>query len=308
MSLHRPLLIGSSFALLMACVHTAPTELVDARAAYERAAEGPSKKYTPAELHIAATALRLAEQSFEDDEDTLLVRNQAYIAMRKSELAESLARTTMHERGITASETREELLEDEDAERTKAELADTERALDDEANAGALTAKELEAEKKTGAKTAQDLEAEKKLRADAEKRAAQANADLARIAAIKQDDRGTIITLSGSVLFASGKYVLLAGAQAKLSQVAEALLAGDPAATFVVEGHTDSQGKAEDNRTLSVNRANAVRDYLVAHEIAADRITAQGHGEDITVSDNGNAEGRANNRRVEIVVKPGKGG
>jgi outer membrane protein OmpA-like peptidoglycan-associated protein len=302
MSLHRPLLLGSSFVmLLMGCTHTAPAELVDARDAYERAADGPAKKYTPAELHIAHTALRLAEQSFSDDEPSLLVRNQAYIAMRKTEIAESLARTEMHERGLSASITREEVLEDEDAERTKAELANTEASLDD-------TERALDDETAAGARTASELEAEKKLRADAEKRAAQANADLARIAAIKQDDRGTIITLSGSVLFASGKYVLLAGAQAKLTQVAEALLAGDPASTFVVEGHTDSQGKSEDNKALSLNRANAVRDYLVQHDIAADRITAQGHGEDHTVADNDNAEGRANNRRVEIVVKPGKGG
>jgi outer membrane protein OmpA-like peptidoglycan-associated protein len=73
----------------------------------------------------------------------------------------------------------------------------------------------------------------------------------------------------------------------------------------VVEGHTDSQGKAEDNHTLSVNRANAVRDYLVAHEIAADRIAAIGFGEERSIADNSTPEGRANNRRVEIVIKPG---
>jgi hypothetical protein len=55
-----------------------------------------------------------------------------------------------------------------------------------------------------------------------------------------------------------------------------------------------------------VNRANAVRDYLVAHGIAADRITSEGHGPDRSIADNKSAEGRANNRRVEIVVKAGK--
>ncbi|MFV8752927.1 OmpA family protein [Nannocystaceae bacterium ST9] len=294
MNFHRLLLVGSSFALLMACVHTAPTELVDARTAYERASKGPSKKYTPAELHVAKTSLQVAERSFADDEDSMIVRNQAYVAMRKAELAESMARTEMYTRGISASETKEEWLEDEDAKKTKAELADATDALDDEMSASAVTARELAAEKK--------------LRADAEKRAAQSAADLARIAAVKQDDRGMVITLSGSVLFASSRYVLLPAAEEKLIEVAEALLAGDPAATFVVEGHTDSQGKAEDNQVLSVNRANAVRDFLIRHDIAADRITAEGHGEDQTVGDNKSAEGRANNRRVEIVVKPGKGG
>ncbi len=65
-------------------------------------------------------------------------------------------------------------------------------------------------------------------------------------------------------------------------------------------------GKAAANQELSVNRANSVRDYLVSHGIAADRITSEGHGPDRSIADNKSAEGRANNRRVEIVVKPGK--
>jgi outer membrane protein OmpA-like peptidoglycan-associated protein len=289
---YRPLLIGSSFAMLMACAHAVPPELVQARTAYEHAADGPAEKYTPAELHVAKNSLVVAERSFKNKEDEGIVRNQSYIAMRKAQLAEALARTALYQLGIEWSESREEFLEDEDAANTKAELANTQGALDDEEAANAEAARQLSAEKQ--------------LRADAEKRAAQSAADLARIASVKQDDRGMVITLSGSVLFASNRYVLLPAAQVKLTQVAEALLSGDPAASFVVEGHTDSQGKSGDNQTLSVHRANAVRDFLVKHEIAADRITSQGYGEDRSLGDNDSAEGRADNRRVEIVVKPGK--
>lgn len=292
---HRSLFIfSSSFTLLMACAHSVPPELTQARAAYQQAAEGPSREYTPAELHVAKNSLLVAERSFDDKEDAGIVRNQSYIAMRKAQLAEALARTEMYKRGIEWSESREEFLEDKDAANTKAELAAAQGALEDEADANAA------------ANAVRELNAEKRLRADAERRAAQSAADLARIAAVKHDDRGTIITLSGSVLFASSRSILLPAAQAKLTQVAEALLAGDPAATFVVEGHTDSQGKSDDNQALSVNRANAVRDYLVQHGIAADRVSAQGHGEDRAIGDNASAEGRADNRRVEIVVKPGK--
>jgi outer membrane protein OmpA-like peptidoglycan-associated protein len=150
------------------------------------------------------------------------------------------------------------------------------------------------------------LEAERKRRADAEKRAPPwPTADLARLASVKQEDRGTVITLSGSVLFASNKFALLPAAQAKLGQIAEALLKGDPDATFVVEGHTDSQGKAAANQELSVNRANSVREYLVSHGIAADRITSRATAPTAPIADNKSAENRANNRRVEIVVKPG---
>lgn len=289
---YRPLLIlGSSFAMLMGCAHSVPPELANARAAYHQAAEGPAEKYTPAELHVAKNSLLVAERSFKDKEEPGIVRHQSYIAVRKAQLAEALARTEMYKRGIEWSESREEYLEDKDAANTKAQLADTQGALDDQEAAHVAATRELDAEKR--------------LRAEAEKRAALAAADLARIAAVKQDDRGMVITLSGSVLFGSNRYVLLPAAQAKLTQVAEALLSGDPAATFVVEGHTDSQGKAEDNHTLSVNRANAVRDFLIQHDIAADRVSAQGYGEDRSIADNASAEGRADNRRVEIVVKPG---
>jgi outer membrane protein OmpA-like peptidoglycan-associated protein len=62
------------------------------------------------------------------------------------------------------------------------------------------------------------------------------------------------------------------------------------------------------NQALSLNRANTVRDYLTEHGIAADRITAVGYGEERSIADNSTPEGRANNRRVEIVIKPGKSG
>jgi outer membrane protein OmpA-like peptidoglycan-associated protein len=283
-----------SLCLLIACAHAAPSELVDARGAYERAAKGPAKTYTPAELHVARESLVTAERAFDDDGDTILVRDQAYIAGRKAELAESLARIEMFKRGISAAGQETERLEDQDAARTKAALATSQNALSAQRAAGAASAKELETERLR--------------RIEAEKRANQAAADLARIGSVKQEERGTVITLSGSVLFASNKFALLPAAQVKLGQVAEALLAGDPAASFVVEGHTDSQGKAAANQLLSVNRANSVRDYLVQHGIAADRITSEGHGPDHSIADNKSAEGRADNRRVEIVVKAGKAG
>jgi len=294
MTRSTPILLSSAFALLAACAHEAPRELHDARGAYERAADGPAQKYTPAELHVARESLLKAEKAFKDDGNTVIVRDQAYIAQRKSELAETLARIEMFKKGISAAGQETERLEDQDAARTKAALA--------------ASRTDLNAQKAAGAATTKELEAERLRRAEAEKRAALAAADLARLASVKQEARGTVITLSGGVLFASNKFALLPAAQVKLGQIAEALLAGDPDATFVVEGHTDSQGKPAANQELSVNRANSVRDYLVSHGIAADRITSEGHGPDRSIADNKSAEGRANNRRVEIVVKPGKTG
>jgi outer membrane protein OmpA-like peptidoglycan-associated protein len=72
----------------------------------------------------------------------------------------------------------------------------------------------------------------------------------------------------------------------------------------VLDVHRQTRG-SKTNQTLSTERANAVREYLVQHDIAADRITAVGHGEERSVVENTSAEGRANKRRVEIVVKAG---
>ena len=142
-------------------------------------------------------------------------------------------------------------------------------------------------------------------RADADQRASAAQEALARLAAVKQETRGMVITLSGSVLFASDKAVLLPDAMVRLGQVAEAMLAtGDRIA--VVEGHTDSRGSDSHNVDLSQRRADAVRHFLIARGYDSDRISAHGIGKDRPVADNRSAEGRANNRRVEIIVEPEK--
>lgn len=69
-----------------------------------------------------------------------------------------------------------------------------------------------------------------------------------------------------------------------------------------VEGHCDAKGSDAYNIKLSQRRANAVRDYLIAHGIEADRLVAIGYGETRPVADNGTAEGRARNRRVEFTI------
>src|SRR5665811_1626795 len=127
-------------------------------------------------------------------------------------------------------------------------------------------------------KGAAQLEAEKQARLTAEGKLAGAMKDLAAVAAVKEEARGMVITLSGSVLFASNKYALLNTAMTKLDQVAEALKAQDADKRMVVEGHTDSQGPDRINQPLSLNRATAVRDYLVSRGVASDKIRAVGMG------------------------------
>jgi len=182
--------------------------------------------------------------------------------------------------------------------------ADEKRAVADTSVALGQTRTQLAAQGVAMQAQGAALQDEKARRADAEKRAAEAAADLAKLASVKQEARGMVITLSGSVLFASAKWDLLPAAQLKLNDVATALIKEDPISKMVVEGHTDSQGGASFNQDLSQHRADAVRAYLVSRGIAGDRITAQGFGSTRAVADNTSTEGRANNRRVEIVVQP----
>jgi outer membrane protein OmpA-like peptidoglycan-associated protein len=80
------------------------------------------------------------------------------------------------------------------------------------------------------------------------------------------------------------------------------MLTENPTLRIVIEGHTDNTGNAAANQTLSQKRAEAVRQYLMTtHGIAADRLTAQGIGQEQPVADNKTAEGRQQNRRVELV-------
>jgi outer membrane protein OmpA-like peptidoglycan-associated protein len=271
----------SAAASLYGCATASPPQnLIDARASYDRARNGPAAQMDPAGLHAAKESLDAAEQWFVKDGDSQETSDMAYAAIRRAETAEATARARQADKERRETIAQMQATQAQALSVTSAELGQTRRQLEDEA-----------------AK-----------RAEAERRAAQAAADLAAIAKVKQEPRGMVITLSGSVLFASGKSELLPAAQSKLNDVASALSKQDPDSKITVEGYTDSQGPASFNQDLSQRRAESVRGYLIAHGIAADRITAQGFGPQRPVADNASAEGRADNRRVEIVVQQGQRG
>ncbi|HEX6767538.1 MAG TPA: OmpA family protein [Polyangiaceae bacterium] len=279
----RTIVVSFVGAWLAACGTTLPPkELVDARAAYQAASKGPAAELAPAQLDTAKQALAKAEKSFEDEGDDPITKDLAYVAQRKTEIAEA-------EAGREA------------AERSRAQA-------DKEFRENQLDA--LKSEKSVATKTKAELEAEKKARAEAEKRSADAEkklaaamASLQEIAKVKEESRGVVITLSGSVLFATGKSELLPIARQKIDEVAKAVK-DQGFKSLLVEGHTDSQGSATKNDELSRQRAESVRSQLISNGIASDKIRAQGLGSSRPVADNNTAEGRANNRRVEIVVEP----
>jgi outer membrane protein OmpA-like peptidoglycan-associated protein len=289
-------ILGTSFIFAFAGVAGCapampPQDLVTARASYAHASQGPAATLDPAALHSADESLQAAEQSFTKDGDTQGTRDLAYIADRRAQIAEAGGETKQ-----SAGQQGQTLANMHSAETAQANASSAQLGL---AN------RQLEVQGESLRNQGQALDAERDRRVDAEKRAAQAATDLAAFASVKQDTvRGMVITLSGGVLFVSNKSDLLASAQMKLNEVADALVKNDSDSKIVVEGHTDSQGGATYNQDLSQRRAQTVRDYLVSRHISADRVSAVGFGLTRPIADNATAEGRANNRRVEIVVQP----
>ena len=109
-----------------------------------------------------------------------------------------------------------------------------------------------------------------------------------------------LITLDSGALFDVDKYDIRPEAQETLNQLAK-LLTEAGITTFEIDGHTDSNADDAYNQTLSENRANAVKEYLKAQGVTAE-ITTQGYGESRPVATNETAEGRQQNRRVEIII------
>ena len=116
----------------------------------------------------------------------------------------------------------------------------------------------------------------------------------------RESARGLIVNLS-DVLFDTGSANLKSGTREKLAKVAGILLS-HPGLKIQVEGHTDSVGDVNYNQRLSENRAESVRSYIVGQGIAHDAVGTAGFGEAHPVASNSTAEGRQQNRRVELIV------
>ena len=115
-----------------------------------------------------------------------------------------------------------------------------------------------------------------------------------------ETSRGLEVNMS-DVLFETGRFALRHDAQIGLARIAT-IIKLNPSLHIQVEGFTDSTGTPAANQTLSENRAMAVRDFLVQNGVPNDNITARGFGATNFVADNSTAAGRAQNRRVDMIV------
>jgi outer membrane protein OmpA-like peptidoglycan-associated protein len=262
--------------LLIGCGSTkaaAPKELVDARAAYNAAASGPAAQYNPSDLHVAKTSLDRAEQWYAQDASAPETRTQSYLALRRAQIAAAQGET-----GLAV------------AQRDQAE-----RAL-------------VQAQAQALAQTRADLDQARAQLAESQRNGSAADeramAVLERQAGAHKEARGEVITLPGSLLFQTGKSDLSQTARARLDTVAVALK-GAPDKQIVIEGYTDDTGTDAVNLPLSEARAQEVRSYLISRGVPEGNIMAKGFGPTRPIASNKTVEGRATNRRVEIVVPSG---
>jgi outer membrane protein OmpA-like peptidoglycan-associated protein len=288
-----------------------PQDLINARTAVARANAGPARTLSPARVRLAKQALNAAELAYGAAPEQE-VRDRAYVAIRQAEAAEAEAATA------TAVQRREKVLSElasmggEKAAQARAELmAAQQRASEEHVRAETAqqqaTAESQRADEsqRQASEAREQLTAEQRARADAETRAQQALAQLEQLGNVRREARGIVVTLSGQVLFATGKSTLLPAAESSLDSVAAALKAlPSDSPPVIIEGHTDSTGSRGFNMELSERRAQAVRDYLAGKGVSSQRFTVRGIGPDRPVASNTNPEGRANNRRVEIVIPP----
>ncbi len=112
---------------------------------------------------------------------------------------------------------------------------------------------------------------------------------------------GIQVTFEDGILFDTGKYALKTKARQALTRFAASLV-NDPNTNVQIFGHTDNTGSRATNEKLSLNRANAVKSYLVDSGVASYRMETKGLAYDYPVASNDTAEGRAQNRRVEVYI------
>ncbi len=268
-----------------------PEILAKASLNLKNAAEMDSNKHRDEKMEI--TYARGAVESAEDARiDTL--RKKAAERERNTEIAKTQAQDQAALSQAQAQQAQVQAERDRLAaenSRLQAQQAEMAKANSD-AEAANARAKELAANQAA---------------ADANRRASSAEAmreklraQLNEVLQTTETSRGLVVNLS-DVLFDTGKYTLKPNTQVSLARIA-GIFQSYPGVKVQVEGFTDSVGSDELNQKLSDNRASTTKDFLIKQGVSIDNISAAGYGKSDPVADNSTATGRAQNRRVNLVV------
>jgi OmpA-OmpF porin, OOP family len=246
-----------------------PVALEQARSAYAQAEQTPAvAANAPVPLREAHQALQRAERAWTDHHDTEEVHHLATLASQRVDIARAAAEKQVAEAQIQqATEDRDQVLLD------------------------ARTREAQRAHQQAQVATSQAQAATSQVQ--------QLQQELAALKA-KQTERGLVLTL-GDVLFETGKAELRPGALQNLYPLVT-FLQKYPERRVMIEGHTDSVGSEAYNLDLSQRRADAVRDFLLQNGVNPAQLTTRGYGKASPVASNNTAEGRQQNRRVELII------
>lgn len=288
-----------------------PLALYEAHAAARVARQAGAEQYAPDIMQEVATDLRNADDlQSAKHRDVKMIFTYARSAAQRAEDARLVTlRKQAAEREAKNIADRQAAQEQAAAAQQQAEAsqlaaanarAEADRAAAERARADAERARAEADAANARAQAAEAQRAAQKSSEDAIAVREKLRAQLNSVLATSESARGLIVNMS-DVLFDTAKYTLKPGTQVSLAKVAT-ILQLYPGLKVQVEGYTDSVGGDEYNQKLSENRANAVHDFLVANGVPASNVTAAGYGKSNPVADNGTAEGRAQNRRVNLVV------
>lgn len=277
--------------------------------------------YAPLALSEAERALRKAEMASGDD----LYRSYlVYMADRRIQIARTRAEREQHDQlsdelekqhsamlikssQLEADQARMDAQEarllvattTEDAERAREEKEAALLKEAESARAAQLSAEEADQARRLAESRGSEAEY---ARLEAELASQQVNSLTRQLEnlQLRETESGVVVTL-GDVLFSSGQAMLVEGGRSSLEEVVD-LLQTEPDKKIRVEGHTDSSGDVEANLLLSEQRAQAVLEALVSMGVESDRISSLGMGEDFPIASNEDEDGRARNRRVDVIL------
>jgi len=273
-----------------------PLELYEAINAVQIAEAAGAGRYASDTLATAKQDLHNAQ----DMDDHKSERKQEITYAREAVQAAEDARimTIRKMKAEDEEHQREAVQQSQDAAQQAALQAQQEAAQRAEADARAARA-QAEAEKARADQAAAQQQA-RQAADQTEQMRERLKDQLNQVLATRETARGLIVNMS-DVLFDFNKYTLKPDAREKLAKVSGILLSY-PNLQLQVEGYTDNIGSDEYNQKLSEERADAVRDYLVSQGVAQTNIAAAGYGKADPVADNSTSSGRAENRRVQLVV------
>jgi outer membrane protein OmpA-like peptidoglycan-associated protein len=287
-----------------------PLELYEAENAIQIASAGGADKYAADTMNTAKTDLQNASDmdAHKGDrkqeityarEAVQAAEDARIITIRKIKAEDDAANQQAR---INAEQTAQQAQQDAQQAQLAAQQAQAvaEQQSEERARANAAAAEaEARARQAREAQLAAEQSAQQATM-QAQQTRERLRAQLNQVLQTTETARGLIVNMS-DVLFDFNKYTLKPEAREKLAKVSGILL-GYPNLKLQVEGYTDNIGSEEYNQKLSEERADSVRTYLVSQSVTDSNVTAAGFGKSHPVADNSTSAGRAENRRVELVV------